>query len=53
MLTFQFIPWEEVCELDSERKIQKLLRIVKQDKIVVMEGQLASSEETMLIEDTM
>lgn len=53
MLTFQFVPWEEINELDSERKVLKLLRIVKQDKIVVMEGQLASSEETMLIEETM
>ena len=53
MLTFQFIPWEEVNELDSDKKVQKLLRIVKQDKIVVMEGQLASSEEAMLIEETM
>ena len=53
MLTFQFIPWEEICELESDRKVQKLLRIVKQDKIVVMEGQLATSEEAMLIEETM
>jgi len=53
VLTFQFIPWEEVNELDSDKKVQKLLRIVKQDKIVVMEGQLASSEEAMLIEETM
>lgn len=53
MLTFQFIPWEEVNELDSDKKVQKLLRIVKQDKIVVMEGQLATNEEAILIEETM
>ncbi len=53
MLTFQFVPWEEIFNLDSERKVQKLLRIVKQQKIVVMEGQLGSNEEAMLIEATM
>jgi len=53
VLTFQFIPWEEVNELDSDKKVQKLLRIVKQDKIVVMEGQLATNEEAILIEETM
>lgn len=53
MLTFQFIPWEEICDLDSERKVQKLLRVVKQQKIVVMEGQLGTNEEAILIEATM
>lgn len=53
MLTFQYIPWEEVNNLDSEKKVQKLLRIVKQDKIILMEGRLNSEEETMLIEATM
>lgn len=53
MLTFQFIPWEEISELNSDRKVQKLLRIVKQNKIVVMEGQLQSEEEANLIEATM
>ena len=53
MLTFQFIPWEEISELNSDRKVQKLLRVVKQQKIVVMEGQLTSEEEANLIEATM
>lgn len=53
MLTFQFIPWEEISELNSDRKVQKLLRIVKQNKIVVMEGQLQSEEEANLIKATM
>ena len=39
--------------MDSERKIQKLLRIVKQDKLVLMEGQLTPKEESELIEETM
>ena len=53
MLTLQYIPFEEIKNLDSEKKIQKLLRIVKQEKIVLMEGCLTSKEEAKLIEETM
>lgn len=52
-LTIQYIPFEEVSDLDSERKIQKLIRIVKQNKLVLMEGTLTSQEEADLIEETM
>ncbi|MBS3157175.1 DUF2073 domain-containing protein [Candidatus Woesearchaeota archaeon] len=53
MLTLQYVPSDEVKGLDSDRKIQKLLKIIKQDKIVLMEGRLTSREETELIEKTM
>ena len=49
----QYVPFEEVYNLDSERKIQKLIRIVKQNKLVLMEGTLTSQEEADLIEETM
>lgn len=49
----QYVPFEEVSNLDSERKIQKLIRIVKQNKLVLMEGTLTSQEEADLIEETM
>ena len=49
----QYVPFEEVSNLDSERKIQKLIKIVKQDKLVLMEGTLTSQEEADLIEETM
>ncbi len=52
-LTIQYVPFEEVSDLDSERKIQKLIRIVKQNKLVLMEGTLTSQEEADLIEETM
>src|SRR3989338_10547526 len=52
-LTIQYVPFEEVSYLDSERKIQKLIRIVKQNKLVLMEGTLTSQEEADLIEETM
>ena len=53
MLTLQFVPMDEISNLDSERKIMKLLKIIKEDKIIMMEGRLSSKEETELIERTM
>ena len=52
-LTMQYVPFEEVSGLDSERKIQKLIKIVKQNKLVLMEGTLTPQEEADLIEETM
>lgn len=53
MVTFQFVPFHEVRDLDSEERIQKLFEIVKTQKIVVMEGRLRKEEEAALIEFTM
>ena len=47
------MPHEEFSGLDSERKIQKLLKVVRQNKVVLMEGTLTSKEETDLIQETM
>ena len=52
-LTIQYVPFEEMSGLDSERKIQKLIKIVRQNKLVLMEGTLTSQEEADLIEETM
>jgi hypothetical protein len=53
MLTLQFVPYTEIEQLSSARRIQKLLNIVKQNKIVLLEGRLKKEEETDLIEITM
>lgn len=53
MLTLQFVPYDEIEGMSSARRIQKLLNIVKQDKIVLLEGRLKKEEETDLIEITM
>ncbi len=53
MLTLQFIPYAEIENLGSARRVKKILDIVKQDKIVLMEGKLKKEEETDLIEITM
>ncbi|MBI4447405.1 DUF2073 domain-containing protein [Candidatus Woesearchaeota archaeon] len=53
MLTLQFVPFEEVNSLGSEEKIEKLLKIVRQNKVVLMQGRLKPMEETRLIQKTM
>lgn len=53
MVTFQFIPYHEIEQLSSVKRVHKLLTIVKDNRIVIMEGRLKKEEETDLIEITM
>ena len=53
MVTFQFVPYAEIDGLSSANRVNKLMNIVKQNKIVLMEGRLKKEEETDLIEITM
>lgn len=53
MLTLQFIPYNEIADLDSTKRIAKLMKAVKANKIVLMEGRLKSHEEAQLIRKTM
>lgn len=52
-MTFQFVPYHDVDGLGPAMRVNKLLNIVKQDKIVIMEGRLSKQEEADLIEITM
>jgi len=53
MLTLEFVPYTQIEHLSSDKKIKKLLKIVKENKIVLMEGKLKEEEEENLISDTM
>ena len=53
MLTLQFVSYTEIATLSSAKRIQKLLKLVKDDKIVLLEGKLKSTEEAELIRKTM
>ncbi|MAG15530.1 hypothetical protein CMO88_00555 [Candidatus Woesearchaeota archaeon] len=53
MLTLQFIPYSDIESLTLDQKIKKLLGVVKNEKIVVMEGRLKKTEEAELIKATM
>ena len=52
-LTLQFVPYTEIDRLNSVGRIKKLLKIVLQNKIVLLQGRLKAEEEARLIEDTM
>ncbi|PIZ51019.1 hypothetical protein COY27_05175 [Candidatus Woesearchaeota archaeon CG_4_10_14_0_2_um_filter_33_13] len=53
MVTFQFVPYSDIETLSSAKRITKLINIVKENKIVIMEGRLRREEEADLIEITM
>ena len=52
-LVLQFIPYSEIEDLGPARRVNKLLDIAKQNKIVLLEGRLKKEEEKDLIEITM
>ena len=52
-LTIQFIPYTEVETLSTSQRIRKLLDIVLNNRIVILQGKLEAEEEARLIEDTM
>lgn len=53
MLTIEFIPFSKIRSLSSIARINKLLRIAKEKKIVFLEGRLSKEEEAELIRVTM
>ena len=53
MLTLQFIPFQEIEDLASDKRILKVLGAVKKGKVVLMQGRLTPEEEASLIEKTM
>lgn len=52
-LTLHFMPFSEISRLSSVERIKKLLKIILDNKVVVLQGRLKPEEETRLIEDTM
>ncbi len=53
MLTLEFVPYYEIAGMSSLGRIKKLLKIAKENKIVLLEGRLKKEEETELIKTTM
>ena len=52
-ITLQFIPYSDIFRLDSVGRVKKLLKIILDNKVVILQGRLTSDEESRLIEDTM
>lgn len=52
-LTLQFMTYSELEDLTSLSRVQRLIDLVKQNKIVLLEGRLRKEEEIDLIKTTM
>ncbi|MEK6824206.1 MAG: DUF2073 domain-containing protein [Nanoarchaeota archaeon] len=51
--SIQFLPYGEIRNLDSNERIKKILKIVLENNILILQGKLEPEEETRLIGDTM
>lgn len=52
-LSLQVLPYSEVQKLTISQRVKKILDLVLDNKIVILQGRLRSEEEARLIEDTM
>ena len=52
-LTIHFMPYSEIAHDDALTRIKKIMGIVLQHKIIILQGRLKSEEEAKLIEHTM
>ncbi len=52
-LRLQVLPYSEVQELNIAQRVKKILGLVLENKIVILQGRLRAEEEARLIEDTM
>jgi len=53
MISFQYMPYREHSSLTTDEKLKRILRVTKQQKILLMQGKLRPNEEARLIEETM
>ncbi len=53
MLTLQYIPYHDFSSLSMEDKLAKIIKAVKAEKILLIEGRLNPMEESELIKRTM
>ena len=49
----QFMPYSEIRDLDSSKRIRKVLNVVLGNNILILQGKLEPEEESRLIGDTM
>jgi len=52
-LTLSFIPYADIAKLNSMTRIKRILDIVLQNRIVILQGRLEAIEEASLIQSTM
>ncbi len=52
-LTIHFMPYSEIAKIDSLHRIKKIIGLILEGKIIILQGRLTSEEESKLIENTM
>ena len=52
-LTIYFMPYSEIAHENSIGRIKKILGVILQNKIIILQGRLKPEEEAKLIENTM
>ena len=52
-LTIHFMPYSEISREDSIGRIKKIIGLILENKIIILQGRLKPEEETKLIENTM
>lgn len=52
-LTIHFMPYSEIAKEESLARIKKLMGLILENKIIILQGRLKPEEETKLIETTM
>ena len=52
-LTIHFMPYSEIAHEDTIPRIKKLMGLVLENRIVILQGKLRPEEETRLIENSM
>jgi|SRR3989338_1232930 len=53
MLTIQYIPYTEIETLSSNERVNKLFNVVRENKIILLQGRLEPNEEIKLVQKTM
>ncbi len=51
--SIQFLPFSEIKSLSSDERIKKILGIILDNNILILQGRLTANEEARLIGDTM
>jgi hypothetical protein len=52
-LTIHFMPYSEIAKEDTIARIKKIMGVVLQNKIIILQGRLRPDEEARLIENSM
>lgn len=53
MITLHYLSYSDLVDLNSDARIKKIIGLVKDEKIVLMQGRLKPNEEAKLIQKTM